>query len=130
MLEKLGAVAAVRLVRRRPERPSGRGHNTLDGPAIDASLTRRQSEVLELLVQELTNAEIARTLVVSVRTVDQHVSAILARLGVRSRQGAIATAKVTGLSPVAGGARVADAHALTASMRIVRPSLGQRIPAA
>ncbi|MEU4394043.1 AAA family ATPase [Kribbella sp. NPDC023855] len=130
LLEKLGAVAAVRLVSKRPEKPTGRGEHTPDGAAIDASLTRRQREVLELLVQGLTNAEIARTLVVSVRTVDHHVSAILARLGVRSRQGAIATAKAVGLTPMAGRARGTTAHTLTASMTVVGPSPGRRVPAA
>jgi ATP/maltotriose-dependent transcriptional regulator MalT len=48
-------------------------------------LSEREIEVLALLANGLRNAEIAEELVVSTRTVDHHVSAILAKLNVRSR---------------------------------------------
>jgi DNA-binding NarL/FixJ family response regulator len=51
-------------------------------------LTPRELEVLELMVDGLRNAEIAERLVVSRRTVDHHVHAILRKLGVHSRQAA------------------------------------------
>ena len=51
-----------------------------------AGLTERQQEVVGFLAQGLTNAEIAQRLVVSVRTVDHHVTAVLAKLGVASRR--------------------------------------------
>ena len=54
--------------------------------ANPAGLTDRQLEVLALLADGLTNAEIADRLVVSVRTVDHHVAAILAKLNVSSRR--------------------------------------------
>ncbi|HET9556879.1 MAG TPA: helix-turn-helix transcriptional regulator, partial [Actinomycetota bacterium] len=54
--------------------------------ANPAGLTDRQLEVLQLLAEGLTNAEIADRLVVSVRTVDHHVAAILAKLNVASRR--------------------------------------------
>jgi len=88
-LDGLGAVAAANLVRRDlrrigvshlPRRPRNR---TRTNPA---GLTDRQLEVLELLAEGLTNAEIAGRLVVSVRTVDHHVAAILAKLNVGSRR--------------------------------------------
>ena len=50
--------------------------------ANPAGLTARQLAVLELLREGLTNAEIAERLVLSVRTVDHHVAAILSKLGV------------------------------------------------
>jgi DNA-binding NarL/FixJ family response regulator len=48
-------------------------------------LTPRQAEILDLLAGGLTNAQIAERLVLSVRTVDHHVSAVLEKLGVATR---------------------------------------------
>ena len=88
-LDHLGAVAAADLVRRElrkmgvthlPRRPRPRTR------ANPAGLTDRQLEVLGLLAEGLTNAEIADRLVVSVRTVDHHVAAILSKLNVGSRR--------------------------------------------
>jgi DNA-binding NarL/FixJ family response regulator len=44
-------------------------------------------QILQLLAGGLTNAEIAARLVLSVRTVDHHVSAVLQKLGVVNPQG-------------------------------------------
>jgi len=54
--------------------------------ANPAGLTDRQVEILRLLVAGRTIAEIAAKLVLSVRTVDHHVSAVLQKLGVTSRR--------------------------------------------
>jgi DNA-binding CsgD family transcriptional regulator/tetratricopeptide (TPR) repeat protein len=95
VLEGLGAKPAVAIVRRRlrglgvtrlPRRPQP---GTLANPA---GLTDRQLEILRLVATGLSNAEIARRLVVSPRTVDHHVSAILAKIGVRTRRDAAAWA--------------------------------------
>ena len=52
-----------------------------------------ETEVLGLIVQGATNADIARSLVISQKTVDHHVSAVLGKLGVTSRREAAAAAE-------------------------------------
>lgn len=54
------------------------------------SLTRREADVLTLVGEGLSNAEIAGTLFVSVATVKTHINAIFAKLAVRDRAQAIA----------------------------------------
>lgn len=54
------------------------------------ALTRREAEVLALVADGLSNAEIASTLFVSVATVKTHINAIFAKLAVRDRAQAIA----------------------------------------
>ena len=49
------------------------------------SLTSRQSEVLRLLADGLTNKQIARELVISENTVEQHLKHIYEKLEVHSR---------------------------------------------
>ena len=54
--------------------------------ANPAGLTARQLEVLALLGEGLTNAEIAERLVVSPRTAEHHVAAVLTKLGATTRR--------------------------------------------
>jgi DNA-binding CsgD family transcriptional regulator len=54
-----------------------------------AGLTAREAEVLDLLAEELTNAQIASRLFLSTRTVDHHVSSVLSKLGASSRAEAV-----------------------------------------
>jgi DNA-binding NarL/FixJ family response regulator len=54
--------------------------------ANPVGLTARQLEVLALLADGLTNAEIAERLVVSTRTAEHHVAAVLAKLGAPTRR--------------------------------------------
>ena len=82
-------------ITRVPRRP------TADTRAHPAGLTRRQADVLALIADGLTNAEIADELVLSVRTVDTHVGAILDRLGVRSRREAASVARTLDLEDAA-----------------------------
>jgi DNA-binding NarL/FixJ family response regulator len=62
-----------------------------------AGLTGRQLEVLALLADGLRNAQIAERLVLSSKTVDHHVSAILRKLDVGSRTEAAAQAGRLGI---------------------------------
>jgi DNA-binding NarL/FixJ family response regulator len=63
--------------------PRGPRKTTRSNPA---GLTERQLEVLALLVEGLTNAEIAERLIVSQRTAEHHVAAVLLKLGASTRR--------------------------------------------
>jgi DNA-binding NarL/FixJ family response regulator len=101
MLRGLGARPASAMVARRLRALGKRGVPRGPRPATSANpagLTRRQAEVLALLAGGLTNVEIAGHLVVSARTVDHHVAAILRKLDVRSRSQASDEAVRLGLA--------------------------------
>jgi DNA-binding CsgD family transcriptional regulator len=106
-LRALGARPAAAIVARRlRERgvrsiPRGPRPRTQENPA---GLTARELEVLALVAQGLRNSQIAKRLVVSERTVDHHVSAVLRKLDVRSRGEAGAEARRLGLATTASTA--------------------------
>lgn len=63
-----------------------------EAESMAADLTRREQEVLALLVKGMSNPEIAAHLVISRSTVKVHISSILSKLGVASRGEAISLA--------------------------------------
>lgn len=102
VLDDLGAAPLAAAVRARlrllgvtavPRGPIGA---TRTNPA---GLTDRQLDVVRLLADGSTNAEIAARLVLSVRTVDSHVAAAFAKLGAHSRRDAVARAAELGIAP-------------------------------
>ncbi len=66
-------------------------------PPPDPRLTEREREVLRLIARGLTNKEIANSLDISTRTVQQHATNIYDKLGFRSRAGAALYATEQGL---------------------------------
>jgi DNA-binding NarL/FixJ family response regulator len=72
-----------------PRQPTGPTHG----------LTLREAEVLRLLSQGLSNADIAQKLCISETTVRSHVHRMLGKLAVRSRAQAVAVAYESGLIP-------------------------------
>jgi len=100
IFERLEASPMAAIVRRKLRAsgvrsiPRGAQERTRQNPC---GMTNRQLRVLGLLVEGRRNADIARRLFVAEKTVDHHVSAVLAKLGVRSRGEAVATATRLGL---------------------------------
>lgn len=98
LFDTLGADGAARRLRRRLRRggcrvPRGPRPATAANPA---GLTNRQMQVLAFVGMNMSNADIAAQLGLSVRTVDHHVAAILAKLAVDSRRKAAAFAAEIG----------------------------------
>ena len=101
-LSELGAVRTAKHVRAELRRrgvtavPRGPRPTTASNAA---GLTSRQLEVLRMLVDGLTNADIAAQLTLSLKTVEHHVSAVLDKLNVTTRGQATAAAYRLNLIP-------------------------------
>jgi ATP/maltotriose-dependent transcriptional regulator MalT len=101
LLHELGARPAAAIVARRLRVLGEQGVPRGPRPATAANpvgLTRRETEVLPLVAAGLSNTEIAAQLVVSDRTVETHVAAILRKLGARTRGEVSAHAARLGLT--------------------------------
>jgi DNA-binding CsgD family transcriptional regulator/tetratricopeptide (TPR) repeat protein len=121
-LEARPAAAAVILrLRRMGARGISRGPNvtTRKHPV---NLTRRESEVLDLVAEGLRNTDIAHRLFIATKTVDHHMSAILAKLGVGTRQDAVRAARLRADDTVSGEV-AAERSSLAAHRRRVRTAL-------
>jgi DNA-binding CsgD family transcriptional regulator/tetratricopeptide (TPR) repeat protein len=100
MFHDLGATAAAQVTRQKMRRlgirsiPAGPRTATRADPL---GLTRREREVLDLICAGHTNAEIAAKLFISTKTVDHHVSAVLAKLDAPTREAAASHAARLGL---------------------------------
>jgi ATP/maltotriose-dependent transcriptional regulator MalT len=96
MFDELGARPAAERVRQSLRAsgvrriPRGPRASTRAQPA---GLTAREVQILKLIAESLTNAEIGARLHISTKTVDHHVSAVLAKLGVGTRREAVKAAK-------------------------------------
>ncbi|HEX2681809.1 MAG TPA: response regulator transcription factor, partial [Candidatus Dormibacteraeota bacterium] len=99
-LQRLGARPAAAIVARKLRTLGASGVSRGPRPTTQrnpARLTRREVEVLELLSAGMRNADIAKRLFLSSKTVDHHVSAILGKLEVDSRVEAARAASRLGL---------------------------------
>jgi DNA-binding CsgD family transcriptional regulator len=98
---RLGARTAARRAQQRLARLRGRNPDLRrkDTSADPLGLTTRQRDVLELLAAGHSDAEIATALCISPKTVNTHVCAIMAKLGVHNRTRAAAYARQQSPSP-------------------------------
>jgi DNA-binding CsgD family transcriptional regulator len=93
--ESLGAAPAAQRLRRQMRAggarrvPRGSRASTRQN---SFGLTRREAQVLDLMRSGLRNSAIAKRLYLSTRTIDHHVSAVLAKLGASTRAEAVAIA--------------------------------------
>ena len=130
-LLRLGAPASAQAVRRDLAQ---RGLPVPRGPrgaarANRAGLTARELDVLDYLVEGLSDAEVAARLTLSERTVGHHVSAVLRKLGVPSRSRAAAVAvQILGTSrPTSGRTHDARRPDSASPEEVSKPAISPRV---
>ncbi len=97
-------VAALQAVHRgeQPEEPQTKGTTTVvggDWPGREEGLTQREAEVLALIAQGLSNAEIAERTLLSINSVKTYIRSCYRRIGVTNRSNAILWAVEHGFRP-------------------------------
>lgn len=99
VFERLGSSAGVdrAAAQLRALGAPGRSRSSTTVAAAVGNLSARELEVLELVREGLTNAEIASRLFISPKTAEHHVSRVLTKLGVRNRAEAAAVAAGLGM---------------------------------
>lgn len=79
----------------------------MSAEAVKPGISARESEVLSLVGEHLSNAEIGARLFISVRTVEVHVSSLLRKLGVPDRRALAQVAAEWGRAERSGEAAAA-----------------------
>ncbi len=92
-----GALLAPGVTRRLISEFASQRQSRPAGSATVGSLTPRETEVLRLVAEGLSNVEIAGRLVITEETVKTHVSRLLSKLGLRDRTQAVIAAYESGL---------------------------------
>jgi DNA-binding NarL/FixJ family response regulator len=107
-LSGAGNVLSPRAVRNMFEGPSSQDETIRDDTArVDAGLTRRESDVIQLLAKGCSNREISRHLFLSEKTVKAHLAAVFRKLGVTNRTQAAMAAVAMGIGAPPVAAHVA-----------------------
>lgn len=73
-------------------------YSSLNGIKIKQNLTEREVEVLQYIVEGMTNKEIAQILMITHHTVKAHVASIIRKIGVKNRLEAALIAVTKGIA--------------------------------
>ncbi len=99
IFERLGAQRYTRRARRLLYKLGTRPRSTLRAHRHATPFSPRELEIVQLVAEDLTNAEIAERLIISPRTVTTHLDRVYTRLGINSRTALVRYAIEAGLLP-------------------------------
>jgi DNA-binding CsgD family transcriptional regulator len=99
VFERLGAQRYARRARRLLYKFGARPRSTHHRSRGTPPLSPRELEIVQLVADDMTNAEIAERLIISPRTVTTHLDRIYTRLGINSRTALVRYAIEAGLLP-------------------------------